>query len=138
MASFNFNETLRTIVNDFYGTGTFKMMLLSSVPDETAKDTWAFRSSVTGEITGTGYTAGGNTVTLTVADDDDVNNDVEVTAGAVSWPSSTLTAVAALIYKDTGSAATSPVVCTIDFGGSVSSTNGTFTVTPTGSIKYQN
>jgi hypothetical protein len=30
------------------------------------------------------------------------------------------------------------VICVVDFGGTITSTNGTFTATPSGSIKYQN
>ena len=138
MPSFNFNATIRTVVNSFYGSGTFKMILLSTLPGEAQKDSWDFRNDVTGEVVGVGYTSGGNAATLTVSAVDNVNNDVEVTCSAVSWPAATITAVAALIYKDTGSAATDPVVSMIDFAGTVSSTNGTFTVTPTDSIKYQN
>lgn len=139
MASFNFNATQRTIVDAFFGAGTFKMALLTTLPGETQKDSWAFLSDVTGQVAnGNGYTTGGNVVTLTVAAVDNTNNDVEVTASAVSWPTSTITAVAAVIYKDTGVAGTSAVICSIDFAGTVSSTNGTFTVTPSGSIKYQN
>jgi hypothetical protein len=138
MASFNFNATQRTIVDNFYGSGSFKMMLVSVLPGETQKDSWAFRSDVTNEVTGAGYTAGGAAVTLTVAATDNPNNDVEVTSSAATWASSTITAVAGIIYKDTGVAATSPVVACVDFGGTVSSTNGTFTATPSGSIKYQN
>ena len=138
MASFNFNATIRTIVNAFYGSGSFKMLLVSVLPGETEKDTWDFRNDVTNEVTGTGYTAGGAAVTLTVAAVDNANNDVEVTCSAPSWPSSTITALAGIVYKDTGNAATDPLICVVDFGGSVSSTNGTFTATPSGSIKYQN
>ncbi|QHB38176.1 hypothetical protein SEA_VOLT_60 [Gordonia phage Volt] len=38
---------------------TIKVMLTTSAPDQ---DAWQFKSSVTGEVTGTGYTAGGATV----------------------------------------------------------------------------
>lgn len=139
MASFNFNEGLRDLVNSYLGSGTFKMLLVTVVPGETEKDTWDFLDDVTNQVAnGNGYTTGGEAVTLTVAEDDDTNNDVEVTAGAVTWPTATITAVAAIIYKDTGNAATSPLICSIDFGQSVASTNGDFTVTPTGSMKFQN
>jgi len=98
-----------------------------------------FLSNVTTEIAaGAGYAAGGNAVVLTVAATDDVNNDVEISAAPVAWPTSTITALAALIYKNTGVAATSQVIGTIDFGGTVASTNDTFTVTATAPIKFQN
>jgi hypothetical protein len=107
MASFNFNATIRTIVNAFYGSGTFKMMLVSVLPGETEKDSWDFRNDVTNEVTGTGYTAGGAAVTLTVAATDNTNNDVEVTSSAPSWPSSTISAVAGITTRK--SAARPPI-----------------------------
>ena len=140
MASLVFNSAIRAALTGGvnFAADTFKMILLSAVPGETEKDGWDFRSDVTTEITGTGYTAGGSTVALTVAATDDTNNDVEITAGSVAWPSSTITAVAALIYKSTGVASSDQLIGTIDFGGTVSSTSDTFTVTPSGSIKFQN
>jgi len=138
MASFNFTATIRTIVNNYFGSGTYKMLLVSVLPGETEKDSWDFRNDVTNEVVGVGYTAGGTAVTLTVAAVDTVNNDVEVTCSSPSWPSATITAVGGVLYKDSGSAATDALISVVDFGGSVSSTNGTFTVTPSGSIKFQN
>lgn len=144
MASFNFNSGIRDCVvgNINLSTDTFKMMLLSgTVLAETEKDTFFKRSQVTTEATGTGYTAGGNAVTLTVEAVASVASDnaLDITASAVSWPSSTITATGAVIYKARGGAATADeLLCYIDFGGGVSSTAGTFTVTPSGSIKFQN
>lgn len=141
MASFNFNNMVHKALTggiDF-DTDTFKMALVTSVLTETEKDSFDFKDDVVNEVAnGNGYTTGGNTVTLTVAAPDGANNDVEITASSVSWPTSTITAVGAVIYKDTGTPGTSPVVCFIDFNGSVSSTNGTFTVTPSGSIRFAN
>lgn len=141
MASFNFNAAIHKIVTGLIDldTHTFKMLLTSgTVLGETEKDTFDFRNDITTEVTGTGYTAGGAACTLTVAAVDNTNNDVEVTCAAVSWPTSTITATGAVIYKNTGTAATDEVLCYIDFGGTVSSTGATFTVTPTGSLKFQN
>ena len=141
MASFNFNSFVFDVVTGSIdlNTDNFKMMLVSVLPGETAKDTWTKRSDVTNEVTGTGYTAGGTAVTLTVAAVDTANNDVEVTCSAPSWPSSTISGVAGVIYKSRGGAASADeLVGSIDFGGTVTSTNGTFTVTPSGSIKFQN
>lgn len=138
MASFNFNATMRTVVNNFFGSGTYNMMLVSVLPGETEKDSWAFRSNVTNEVVGTGYTAGGTAVTLTVAAIDNVNNDIEVTCSAAVWNTATITAVAGIIYKVIGTAATDQVIAVVDFGGTISSTAGTFTATPSGSLKFQN
>jgi hypothetical protein len=141
MASFNFNSFVRDVVTGAIDldTDSFKMMLVSVVPTTTHKDSWSKRSDVTNEVTGTGYTAGGAAVTLTVAAVDTANDDVEITCSAPSWTTATITALAAVIYKARGGASSADeLVCTIDFGGTVTSTAGTFTVTPSGSIKFQN
>ena len=141
MPSIIFNSAIRAALTGGvnFASDSFKMILLSAVPGETEKDAWDFLSNVTTEIAaGAGYAAGGNAVVLTVAATDDVNNDVEISAAPVAWPTSTITARAALIYKNTGVAATSQVIGTIDFGGTVASTNDTFTVTATAPIKFQN
>jgi len=51
--------------------------------------------------------------------------------GGNSWASSTITARYAVILDTTpGSTSTNPLIAVIDFGADVSTTNGTFTVTP--------
>jgi hypothetical protein len=142
MASFNFNFGIRNVVTGAIDldTDSFKMMLVTSALGETEKDTFDFRNDITNEVAnGNGYTTGGNAVTLTVAAVDAPNNDIEVTASAVSWSSATITAVGAVIYKARGGASSADeLLCYLDFGGTVSSTSGTFTVTPSGSLKFQN
>ncbi len=141
MASFNFNSFVRDVITGAIDldTDTFKMMLVTSAPTTTHKDTWTKRSDVTGEVSGTGYTAGGAAVTLTVAAVDTGNDDVEITCSSPSWTTATISAAAAVIYKSRGGASSADeLVCSIDFGGTVSSTAGTFIVTPTGSLKFQN
>lgn len=114
-----------------FGTGSFKCMLVSAVPSEANLDAWVNRSDVTTEVTGTGYTAGGVAVTATVSAVDTTNNRISVTFSNLSpgWTSSTITALAAIVYQDTGSAATSKLVSMVDFGGTVSSSAGNFSVT---------
>ena len=69
--------------------------------------------TTTGEVVASGYTAGGNTLTSTVA----ISNGVSyVTFANTSW-SGAFTARGALIYKDGGGA-----VCVLDFGSDKTST----------------
>lgn len=141
MASFNFNAGIRGIVTGAIDLDTdgFKMLLVSSALSETEKDGFNFRDDITNEVTGAGYTAGGAAVTLTVAAQDNANNDVEITCSAASWASSTISAAGAVVYKSRGGASSADdLLCFIDFGGAVTSTNGTFTATPSGSLKFQN
>jgi hypothetical protein len=110
-------------------------MLVTSAytPD---KDAHLKRSSVTNEITGTGYTAGGQTTAVTIAKDT-ANDRITLTFAANNWTSSTLTARAAVIYKSTGTAANDNLVLYNDFGSDISTTNGTFTVSAS-VITFQN
>ena len=130
MASFVFNSVLRdeAIGNVDYDTDTFKVMLLTSAATPN-KDTWAKRSDVTNEVTGTGYTAGGAAATVSVGSVDTANDRVEITLGGASWANSTITARYAVYYKSRGGAATADELIAVnDFGSDVTSTNGTFTL----------
>jgi len=131
MASFIFNsfwdDLSRASIN--LASDTFKAMLVNSsyVAD---KDAHLKRSSVTNEVSGTGYTAGGATVTVTLAKD--TTNDRETaTFSSPSWTSSTLTVRGAVIYKSTGTAANDPLVCYIDFGATRATSNETLSIAAT-------
>ena len=104
------------IDGDFdFDTDTFKIALYTNSATLNA-DTSAY--TATGEVSASGYTAGGNTLTVTTG----------ITSGTsfisftdTSW-SAAITARGALIYKDGGAA-----VCVLDFGSDKTSTT-TFTV----------
>lgn len=128
MASLIYNSCLEDLAKGTvdFDTDTFKTLLVTS--SYTAnKDTHTRRSDVTNEVTGTGYSAGGVTTACTVAKDTG-NDKITLTFAAASWATSTITARGAVIYKSTGTAANDPLVGYIDFGGDVSSTGGTFSV----------
>lgn len=109
-------------------TDSFKVMLTASTYTEN-NDTHEFRSSVTNEVTGTGYTAGGAAVTVSVARDD-ANNRVNITLGGASWTTATISGVRkAVYYKARGGAASADeLVACIDNGSDVSVTAGTLTL----------
>jgi hypothetical protein len=116
-----------------FDTDPFKAMLTTNAYSEN-KATHAFRSDVTNEVTGTGYTAGGNTVTVTV-NLDTANNRLDITLGGSTWPSSTITARKAVYYKARGGAASADEVIAVNDGfgaGGVSqdvtTAAGTFTL----------
>jgi len=50
-------------------------------------------------------------------------------AADVTWSSSSITARGAVVYKDTGTDATSLLICYIDFGQDYTSLNGDFKIT---------
>lgn len=130
MASANSLFLPKRLADAYFGAGAFKMLLVSSVPSETDIDTWDFRNDVSNEVTGSGYTAGGFSVTPTVGSVDTVNNRVAVTFSDLSpaLATATVSAVGGWIYKDSGSAATDELIAFLDFGGTVSSTGAAFSV----------
>lgn len=77
-----------------------------------------------GEITGTGYTATGNTLTVIPPASDDATNTAYVSFANTTWNPASFTARGALIYNSTTGAA----VAVLDFGSDKTATS-TFTVT---------
>ena len=130
MAAFFFDSALSDIATDAINLSadTFYMLLVSSAPN---RATMLKRSDISSEVTGTGYTAGGNACALTLANDT-TNHKETVTAASTSWTAATITAVGAVIYKHRGGAASADnLLCYLDFGGTVTSTAGTFAVNST-------
>ncbi len=119
-----------------FDTNTFKAMLVTSsyVPSKQVHDK---RDDVTNEVVGTGYTAGGITATVTVTKDT-ANSRVTVQLGALSWPSSTITARSCVYYKSRGGASSADeLVAVVDFGSDVASSGSTFAVSAS-TIQIQN
>lgn len=138
MASLIYNSAIDDMARGAidFNTDTFKAMLVTStyVPN---KDTHLKRSAVTNEVVGTGYTAGGVASVVTVTKDT-ANDKVTLQFGAVSWPSSTITASGCVYYKSRGGASSADeLVAYNDFGSNVSSTGGTFSITAS-TITLQN
>jgi hypothetical protein len=101
---------LKGLENFFTGSPyTYKIALynaLATINSETTAYT------TTNEITGTGYTAGGLTLTPTVGSDTS-NNSAYVTFANVTWSPANFTAAGALIYNSTTNAS----VAVLSFGG---------------------
>jgi hypothetical protein len=139
MPSLVYNSCIRDAVvgSIDFDSDTFKALLVTS--SYSASKSHSKRSDVTNEVTGTGYTSGGNACAVTVAATDNTNNDVEISFSITSWTSATITARAAVIYKSRGGASSADeLVGYVDFGSDVSSTNGTFAVTVSTPLKFQN
>lgn len=104
---------------------TIKVALVSGyTPDIDLHDFW---SDVNGnEVSGPGYTAGGETLSVTVSQDDTDDEgvfdavDVTWTALDVGTPSH------AIIYKDTGTPTTSPLICYMEI--TTPSNGGNYTI----------
>ena len=139
MASLIYNSCLEDMAKGAidFDTDTFKLMLVTSAYTAN-KDTHTKRSNVTNEASGTGYTAGGATVTATVTKDT-TNDRLDVAFSNPSWPSSSITARAGVIYKSRGGADTADeLVAYLDFGADATSTAGTFAVTISSPFRLQN
>lgn len=111
-----------------FASDTIKVMLVTS--SYTPADAHDFINDVSSnEVSGAGYTSGGATLSGLAVTQDDTDDEGVFDANDVSWTTATITARGAVIYKDSGSAATSPIVGYIDFTTDRTSTAGTFTIT---------
>lgn len=111
-----------------FDSDTIKVMLCTSTytPNQ---DTHRYKSSVTNEVTGTGYTAGGATLGSPSLTYTGATNVLKLDANDAVWTTSTITARYAVIYDSTpGTDATRPLIAYVDFGADVTSTAGDFTI----------
>lgn len=138
MASLIYNRALELWARGSidFDTDTFKVMLTTSTYTED-KDAHDFRNDVTNEVSGTGYTAGGNTVTVSVTLDT-ANDRVDISLGGTTWTTSTITARKAVYYKARGGASSADeLVAVNDFGSDVVTSSGTFTLNAS-TLRIQN
>lgn len=133
MASANFrNFALNLAKGDHdFDTNTLKALLVTTMPDETALDTWNDRADVTGEHAATGgYTTGGFNVTIDSVALDTSGNRAVITLSAASPTYSDVTLAGVLgciIYKSTGTAANDLLISFVDYGSAKGVTAGNFT-----------
>ncbi len=110
-------------------TDTLKCSLhtVTYVPNQ---DTDVFFSAVTNEVTGTGYTAGGLTLTGKSTAYDAATNEFRFVFTDPAWgPGATIASVrVCVVYKDTGAGGTSPLIGYIVLDGDQSVSNGTLTI----------
>ena len=120
----SFKKELMEAKHNFLNSGgnTFKISLYTNSASFTAATT---AYTATNEVTGTGYTAAGNTLTRV---DPTTSGTTAYTDFADStWTSSTITARGALVFND--SASGDPSVIVLDFSADKSSSAGDFTIT---------
>lgn len=122
----SFKQELLEGQHDFRSSGhTFKLAMYTS---SATLDATTTAYSTTNEVSGTGYTAGGGTLT-------NVNPSTSGTTAFtdfsdLTFSSATITANGALIYNTTtgGGTGTTDSCIVLAFGGDKSSTNGDFTI----------
>lgn len=105
-------------------TDTIKVILLNNSHTFNA-DHNVLTDINTNEITGTGYTTNGNTLTGLTVTQDDTNDLMKFDANDTSWTSATFTAYHAGLYDFSVS---DNLLGSLDFGGAKSVTTGTFLI----------
>lgn len=113
-----------------WDTDTIKVALLTNsyTPDQDAHN--YFDDVSTFEVTGTGYTQGGNTLANKTNTYNSATNVIVLDADDTTWSSSTITARYAVVYDASPATnATRPLIGYVDFGSDQSSSNGNFTIT---------
>ena len=117
------------IADVFAGTCTtassYKGMLVTSGYTED-RGAHSKRSSITNEVSGTGYTAGGVALTLS-ASLNTTTHILTLTIPTATWASSTITARKLIVYRTTGTAANDNLVCCVDNGTDLISSATTMT-----------
>lgn len=127
-ATTSFKVELLQAVHNFGPTSpnTFKIALYTASADINASTTVY---STTNEVTGTGYTAGGNTLVISTSPTSGNNSSNIPTAYIsftnTSWTSASFTARAALIYNSSQS---NKSVAILDFGTDKTVSNDTFQI----------
>ena len=123
----SFKKELLERKHDFNASAghTFKIALYTSAATLSAATT---TYSTSNEVVGTGYTAGGTT--LTNIDPTSTGTTAFIDFNDATWASATITAAGAVIYNTTtdGGTGTTNAVAVISFGGDKTSTNGDFVV----------
>ena len=128
-ATTSFKVQLLQAVHNFGPTSpnTFKIALYTGAAN-IGSTTTAYTTS--GEIIGTGYTAGGNTLAISIPPTSGNNISSVPTAyisfNNTSWTNATFTCRGALIYNSTASG--NPSVAVLDFGSDKTVNNDTFQI----------
>ena len=121
---FSFAQELLKGAHNFT-TNTIKLALYtagSGAPYSTSSTVYS--SGVANEVSGAGYTTGGNTLTSPVVANQ--SNVATLTFAQTQFTSATFGAAYAVIYNNSQS---DKLVVVLDFGGTKSCSNGTFTIT---------
>ena len=128
-ATTSFKVQLFQAVHNFGPTtpNTFKVALYTAAANINTTTT-AYTTS--GELVGTGYTAGGNTLVISTSPTSGNNSSSVPTAyisfNNTSWTNATFTCRGALIYNSTASG--NPSVAVLDFGSDKTVNNDTFQI----------
>jgi len=105
------------------GATTADSMYIALYTSSASLDATTTAYSVTNEVSGTGYTAGGNSLTAVAPTSSGTTAFTDF--NDTTWSTATITARGALIYNSTQS---NKAVAVLDFGADKTSTAGDFTI----------
>ena len=106
-----------------FNTGTPKTYKIALYTSSATLGATTTSYSTTNEVVGTGYTAGGNTLTVSQIPTSS-GTTAFIDFADTTWSTSTITARGALIYNSTDNTA----VAVLDFGSDKTSSAGDFTI----------
>ena len=107
-----------------FTSNTIKLALYTANPYTTASTAYSSGTANQVGTSGTGYTTGGNTLSNPVVANQ--TNVATLTFDQTQWSSATFGAAYGVIYNNSSS---DKLVVVLDFGGTKSCSNGTFTIT---------
>jgi hypothetical protein len=108
-----------------FSSGTAQVFKIALYTSSATLDATTTAYSVTNEVAGTGYSAGGNTLTIST-NPTSSGTTAFLDFADTTWSAATITARGALIYLANGG--TNPAVAVLDFGSDKTSTAGDFTI----------
>jgi hypothetical protein len=118
-----------TVASTTMVAGAFFIALYDNTPSFTAATT---QYTTSGEVTGTGYTAGGNQLSVSQVPTSS-GTTAYINFSDTTWSTATITAYGAMIYQNAtltigGSSLIRPACAILDFSGAKSSSAANFTI----------
>ena len=108
-----------------FSSGTAQSYKIALYTSSASLDAATTAYTASGEVSGAGYTAGGNTLSITT-NPTSTGTTAFLSFATTTWTTATITARGALIYQAGGS---TPAVAVLDFGSDKGSSAGDFQIT---------
>ena len=108
-----------------FSSGTAQSYKIALYTSSASLDAATAAYTTSNEVSGTGYSAGGNTLSIST-NPTSTGTTAFLSFATTTWSTATITARGALIYQAGGS---TPAVAVLDFGGDKTSTAGDFQIT---------
>lgn len=133
-----FNDAIASLIKDeidYLNDDIYVALYTSSLTPNI--DTQTYRSDISGEATGSGYTAGGKILASKTITVDDTNNRAVADAADVQWTGLTTSFRYLVVYKYTGTPATERLLAVHDLGSTQTIDGGVYDITwPASGVFY--